>query len=64
MNNKKIKKYRLTIWLSLLFITLFSIIFIGVYNINNGKLIFLILYLIILLICLLLDFRIKKQTKR
>ncbi|RIL93223.1 hypothetical protein BUY05_11370 [Staphylococcus chromogenes] len=64
MNNKKIKKYRLTIWLSLLFITLFSIIFIGVYNINNGKLIFLILYVIILLICLLLDFRIKKQTKR
>ncbi|PTG05090.1 hypothetical protein BU648_11175 [Staphylococcus chromogenes] len=64
MNNKKIKKYRLTIWLSLLFITLFSIIFIGVYSINNGKLIFLILYVIILLICLLLDFRIKKQTKR
>lgn len=64
MNNKKVKKYRLTIWLSLLFITLFSIIFIGVYSINNGKLIFLILYVIILLICLLLDFRIKKNKQK
>lgn len=56
MDNKKFKKYRLIIWLSLLILTVCSIVFIGFYNVPYGKLIFFILYFALILFGLFLDF--------
>lgn len=60
MDNKKFKKYRLIIWLSLLILTVCSIVFIGFYNIPYGKLVFFILYFALILFGLFLDFKKKK----
>lgn len=63
MDNKKVKNYRLIIWLSLLILTICSIVFIGLYNVPYGKLVFFILYFVLILFGLFLDFKMKNTKK-
>jgi len=64
MDNIKLKKYRLIIFVSLLILTICSIVFIGFYNIPYGKLIFFILYFLVVLLGLFLDFKVKNEKQK
>jgi ABC-type transport system involved in cytochrome bd biosynthesis fused ATPase/permease subunit len=60
MNLNKIAFY---LNISLLLLTIFSIVFIGIFHIPYGKTIFFSLYAIIIIACFIVDRKIKKYEK-